>query len=604
MKSHTIKASKKQNSKNVIQSSNHKILLSPLIFIVAILPFIMHSYQFDSGLGQFTWFANDDTKVDIFLYYKQCFLLIACSVMLLFITCNILKKHLILSLTPALIPIFVYGILALLSTFLSEHLQFGFKGIYEQFESIFVLLGYCLIVYYAYLFVKNEGDVKLLLKYLLYSIIVFSIIGFLQILAFDPVVSNFGKKLYLGREYWDYLDKFTLSFSAHRVYLTLYNPNYVGSYTSLLIPVLSGLLVMEKGTKQKIFYSVGLMGMIICLIGSQSLTGMVAVAVTLLLFLFFFRKYIFKNKKIILSIVSICVIGILSLTALNKDKITTLLNKFNMQKTTPSLTNIETGDDLIITYKGEDLKISLLNEDNNFMLSITDQNNTPLSYTINEEGKYVLDSGNLSGIEISLIVYDNLLCINVKIDDKDWLFTNQTEDGTYYYVNSTGKLDKIISADSSLFTGYEKIASGRGYIWSRTIPLLRENILLGSGADSYIYTFPQQDYVNLYNAGFDGQVLTRPHNLFLQIGVQSGVLSLIAFFVFYFMYFISSIIIYKNGNYDSYLKYVGVSIFLGTIGYLITGISNDSTITVAPVFWVLIGTGIAINNIIRRKETK
>ena len=43
------------------------------------------------------------------------------------------------------------------------------------------------------------------------------------------------------------------------------------------------------------------------------------------------------------------------------------------------------------------------------------------------------------------------------------------------------------------------------------------------------------------------------------------------------------------------MEQTGVSIFIGTIAYLITGISNDSTITVAPIYWVLIGIGIALN---------
>ena len=34
---------------------------------------------------------------------------------------------------------------------------------------------------------------------------------------------------------------------------------------------------------------------------------------------------------------------------------------------------------------------------------------------------------------------------------------------------------------------------------------------------------------------------------------------------------------------------------LGIIGYLISGISNDSTITVAPLFWALLGIGFAVN---------
>jgi O-antigen ligase len=119
---------------------------------------------------------------------------------------------------------------------------------------------------------------------------------------------------------------------------------------------------------------------------------------------------------------------------------------------------------------------------------------------------------------------------------------------------------------------------------------------LGSGADTFIFEFPQQDYVNLYNYGYVDQLVTKPHSLYLQIGVQTGVLSLLALIVFYFMYFISSFKLYIKGQFMTYYSKVGLSIFIGTFSYLICEIANDSSITVAPVFWVLIGLGIAINH--------
>lgn len=582
--------------------TNNKIFLVPLIFIASILPFIMHSYQYDTGLGQFPWFS-DDEKLDIFLFYKQIYLIICCVIMLVFISYNIARKKIKLSILPIFIPIFIYGFLALISTIFSKYPGYGVSGIYEQFESIFVLLGYCLIIYYAYLFVKSESDVQVIMKYLLYSVLAFAIIGLLQALALDPIVSEMGKKLYMGREYWDYLDGYTLTFDLHRVYLTLYNPNYVGSYTALLIPLLFGLFALEKETKKKVLYFIGFIGLMISLIFSNSKTGLIAVFVSFIFFLFFFRKYIFKNKKIALCLFGICVVGVTALTFINYSKVSDLMNNiFKIQKVTPNLTNIQTGEELIFTYKGEHFKVSIENDNNNIGFMIADSNNNPIPYDINDDGSFLLNNGVLAGITVSPLIYDNKICVDVKIDNKEWIFTNQLGDNTYYYLNSIGKFDKIISADSALFTGYESVATSRGYIWSRTIPLLKDHILLGSGADSYIYTFPQQDYVNLYNSGFDGQVLTRPHNLYLQMGVQTGVISLIAFLVFYIMYFINCVSIYRNGIFNSFKHVVGVSIFLGTIGYMITGISNDSTITVAPVFWVLLGTGIAINHMIKQNQ--
>ncbi|BCJ93369.1 polymerase [Anaerocolumna cellulosilytica] len=586
-------------------SGSNKIFLLPLVFISAILPFIMRSYQFSTNLGQFAWFAEDDTKVDIFLFYKQVFLLIACTVMLVCLIYKIVKEKITLSVIPALIPVFLYGIMALLSTLFSKYSSFGYKGVYEQFESVFALLGYCLIVYYAYLFIQTEEDVRFILKYLLYSVLAFSLLGLLQAINLDPIVSDIGKRIYLGREYWDYLDKFTLSFEPGRVYLTFYNPNYVGSYTALIIPILLGLLLTEKEGKKKICYILGLLGMGISLIRSGSETGMIALFVAILFFIFFFRKYIFKYKKIIFPIAGI---GAVCIVVLIGVKFTTITEKvqsvFNLNQATPSITSIKTEEDLTITYKGNDLKLNLFVDSNGIILLPMDKDMNSLPFSTNENGKYTMEDERFAGIEMSIVTYNDIVCLDVSIEGTEWVFTNQLEnDSTYYYLNAVGKFDKIVAADSAVFSGYESLATGRGYIWSRTIPLLKDRILLGSGAETYMMAFPQQDYVQKANYGFGGQLLTRPHNLYLQIGVQTGVVSLLAFLVFYIMYFISSIRIYKNGTFDSYLSIVGVSTFLGTIGYMITGLSNDSSITVAPVFWVLIGIGIAINYRLKLSKT-
>ncbi len=51
------------------------------------------------------------------------------------------------------------------------------------------------------------------------------------------------------------------------------------------------------------------------------------------------------------------------------------------------------------------------------------------------------------------------------------------------------------------------------------------------------------------------------------------------------------------------LESCGVAIFIGTISYMVTGIANDSSITVAPMFWVFMGLGIFINYKIKTDRT-
>lgn len=586
---------KTSKDKRVV-SNNNKAYMIPLILIMSILPLIMNSYEYDSGLSNFNWYPNKNFHIDIFLYYKQLFFIIVCFIMFILVIFKVYKDRKKIRFFPTFIPLFIYGFLALTSTIFSEHFAFGIKGIYEQFESIFVILGYCLLVYYAYLFIDTEEDIKFIIKYFLIGIFIMIIIGLLQFIGFDLFGTNFVKKLYIAKKYWNQLDNITLTFGDKIVYLTLYNPNYVGLYVGLILPFITGLLLTERKIKHVTKYILVIIGLIICLIGSKSKAGIIGLFISLLFLVIFFRKYIFRNKMVTLALAGI---GIVSMAFIIIAKGNTISNSIHNlltpTKSSVSLTDIKTEEALTITYKNNDLVIT--SDPNNIAnVFIKDTNGNDISSTYDSTiNKYIINDERFAGISIVTDYLDNILCTQITIDGKDWIFSNQLGDNTYYYLNVYGKYDKINKADSAIFTGYETFATGRGYIWSRTIPLLKNNIILGSGADTYAFEFPHEDYVNYYNFGFEGQVLTKPHSMYLQIGVQSGVISLIAFIVFYLMYFISSFKLYIKGHFDNYFKQVGVSIFIGTIAYMIIGISNDSSITVAPIAWALVGIGIACN---------
>ena len=82
--------------------------------------------------------------------------------------------------------------------------------------------------------------------------------------------------------------------------------------------------------------------------------------------------------------------------------------------------------------------------------------------------------------------------------------------------------------------------------------------------------------------------------------IQSGVLSLICFVVFYVWYLISSIRIYYKIAFDNTTVVLGFSIMLGTLGYMVMGLTNDSTVTVAPLYWLMIGIGVGINTKLKK----
>ncbi len=582
------------------------LLLLPVLFVVAVLPLIVRYHEYPTKLENYTWFAAQEKADDYFLYWKQQWFIIMLILMVCIVAVRsiLMKKQ--LSFHKIFIPIFVYAALAFLSTIFSKYRSYGFIGIFQQFESIWVLLGYAVIVYYIYLMVETEKDVSLILNALLCSAIFLGLLGVSQAFGKDFWLTSAGLSLIYPANMKG--AGIQAVFGEKRVYMSLYNPNYVGVYTALVVPVFITLLSFCRNWKKIVLYLVAISGILVGMFGSQSKAGLVGIAAAACFLIIMLRKYLFRRWYIPVGGAIIIICGFLVINAVNHNAyLESILSLFRDTKTEePALSEIQTLDDCVeITYKGNKMRVSANLEEDSFEFLIKDQEDKIIECDFNTETLTwsVIDE-RFSGIIITPVNLNGVLGFSVVIDGKSWYFANQLyeNDDSYYYWNIYGKFDKIVM-DEPAFRGIENFATNRGFIWAHTIPLLKKYIFLGAGAESFVFVYPQRDYVNLYNYGYGQQLLTKPHNLYLQIAVQTGVVSLIAFLVFYLIYFISGIRLYFKCNFDTPLSQAGVGIMAGTFGYMIMGLTNDSCITVAPVYWVLLGLGVTINFLVKKQKT-
>ena len=171
-------------------------------------------------------------------------------------------------------------------------------------------------------------------------------------------------------------------------------------------------------------------------------------------------------------------------------------------------------------------------------------------------------------------------------------------------MNYTYKPDEIVTAEAAVFTEYDTFFGNRGYLWSRSIPLLKKYIVLGSGADTFSIVFPQDDYVVRTNAGYQDQLITKPHSMYLQYGIQYGMAALICFMVMAVMYGVQSLKLCWKADFKDKYSCLALGIFLGVLGYGIMGISNDSCVALAPIAWAMLGFGFAVNAIVKEKQEK
>ena len=152
-------------------------------------------------------------------------------------------------------------------------------------------------------------------------------------------------------------------------------------------------------------------------------------------------------------------------------------------------------------------------------------------------------------------------------------------------MNYTGK-NQIFGRAKTIenqFSMEEKAGSGRVHIWNMTIQVLSENPILGTGPENL-----KEHFIRTNNEGFiaykkrTGKTVDKAHSEILHIAAVSGIPA-----AFLFLLFIS-IIFWKNRRFI-FQFYSSTILFYSILAYLLQAQFNISIISVAPIFWALLG---------------
>ncbi len=576
--------------------------LIPLILLLTVVPLIVYMYKYETGLVQFDWSSLLDEKYDFFMYYKAIAVIIIGAVMCILLAYRYKTKQKQFKLCYEFIPLVVYAGFTVLSSVFSQYRYFSFHGASEVFESLWVLLGYCVIAFYAYQFVNTFEELDCIMEWMTIGLIVMLALGVGQALGYDFFVSDIGKEIITGGLSKHY--QLDLNFEKGRVFLSVYNPNYVASYFSLMIPMEIALFIRHKKWYFKALYAVMLIASLICLLASGNRSGIVAFAVTGIVVVLLFFKKILKAWKFVLP--AAVVAGVIFAMFLSRNDL--IVEKFVRLFTAPpipddAISQIVTEEDIAITYQGEVCHISYDVEEDGFInIAISDDAGQTLNSTFNEnEYIYTVEDERFPGFSVQAVNLNEEIVLNVLADNINWYF-KKGDDGTYYYYTIFGRWDKISNPPRVAEKFLERTFEERGTIWSKTIPMLKNSILFGTGADTYTVTYPQDDYVRKVYDGAQQSLDVKPHCFYLQVGVQSGIPALIAILVFYIWYFVTGVKLYRDASFADGMEVLGAGLMFATFTYMVVSLLNDSTVTVAPIFWVMMGLGISVNEMVKRKK--
>ncbi len=598
--------SKNSRSRQVTKHDYDFLYLIPIIIFSAIVPLVVYMHVIPLTQIEIDNWKGGVESYDFFSYWKAIIIRVTGALAVMCVILKVYTNKLDVKKTNYYIPIAVYSLFVVLSTILSPYKEVASRGFVDRFEGVYVILSYVLMMLVTINFVKNEKHVKIVTIGILISASVIGIIGVLQFMGIDILEGGFSALL--PEQYKPYADAFTFNFGKYTIYSTLYNTNYVGSYMVMAFSISLAIFLYVKKAGLKI-----VTGLLTCLtfanlIGCRSRAGLVGAIFALFIMLILYRKVLRRNLIYVGGIIALCVIGFVVFNTISQGG---LARKYlgELKSIIASVTSSSTVENQ--KYPIKDIQI---NANELTITTITEQFNT-----VWQDGTFSFYDGNGNAIENSIINNSTQILLSdaryqkyvlrvaganafdLTINGLYPLRIVGTDDNRIAIVGERGKfVYKLDYPESFGFEGKEKFASNRGYIWSRSIPMLKKALIKGTGPDTYAIAFPQRDYVGkLKTFNMVNMIVDKPHNMYLQIGVNTGVVSLLAIIALFAMYFISSVKLYFKNKYEDNISYLGLAMFIAFCGYAVTGLFNDSIVSVAPVFWVVLGLGICCNILVR-----
>lgn len=580
----------------------------PIMFIIAIIPLITFGKIVELPLDEANFWKGGTTHIDFFCYYKSIVFIIATLAAFAAYGGLFLDNKLSLQREKRYyIPMSIYALFTIISTVMSQNKNVSLVGFIEMYQGMSVLLCYMLITFILINYTNDERDVKIIVYSFVAVTIVEGLLGLSQYFGYDFLQSPLGQWLITPKE----LEGFDLKFAFGKftIYGTMYNTNFVGSFGALVLPLTTILYLFAKGKKKTVIFGLCALLAFATWIGCNSRAGYLGIIAAFILGAIIFRKIIKEKYKKALILLAGFLVIVFGFNSLAEGRVLGQFSRLNPANEVKNIGNIKEQQTIKfeeVSVKDNSFTIKTNNETlicsiEDSTLSFKDEKGNILDVEVDEDGYIKLVDEKYAGysfimpIEKSSQIKCNLYGRNLEI--------YITPDQKMKVISLNNKLTEPIEAPRlKIFDGRETFASNRGYIWSRTIPMMKDTILVGYGPDNYPMVFPQEDYVGRFNVGSYGMtdiVVDKPHNMFLQTAINTGVISLIALLVMWAIYLIDSLKLYISGNMKTFVEYMGASVFLSITAYLVAGIFNDNVISVAPLFWILLGTGIGINKMIR-----
>lgn len=619
--------------------------------IVAFVPLIVYMYpDFSTGVTR-EILEKKDAFIDLFTYYKMVWLiLLTFGVFVWYLQQKSFLGEGFIWLKQ---PLIIYSCSAIIATVFSVHKDLSIRGDYYRYEGLLVHISYMVIVYLFAVLIRKKKDLEFVFIGLLVSSSLIGIVGLLQFSGFDPIFSKLGTELFVPF----YLRRslpadFALNSSESKLLigLTFGNTNFAGSFLSMIYSLTLGFFLGGSGLK-KLFLLLANSLIYFNLLGTCARSAIYSGIIGGTLLLFLFRNAISRQLRWLALLACIYIVIPFAMDAYTlKNGLPRFFSTSLGRSTVYSVPygNFEDiifdGDNATVVFDGTKLVISIVDgkigffdlkkqaipyrllvekKQSEFATSETatsdlltskiegfqSQSSTGGAYSrssLASNTNYLVSFSDYRFSGFLINSWPDLSVLKISRGGVS-LLIGHTNDG-FKLLDAKGRPTDLLPVETWGFKGYEGFASNRGYIWSRSLPMLKRTVLFGHGPDTYMAHFPNHDYLGKLRVWPGGlsSIVEKPHNLFLQIALNIGFIALLAVISLWVFYFKESVRVYFAIDFSNQLQVYGVSIFCAIVTYLVNSMFNDSIVGIAQIFWALLGMGFAANRMViaERAEKK
>lgn len=608
-----------------------------LVIVVGVMPLIVR-FADRRTPPDIVWLMGHVSHFDMFTVWKAAFIGVPAIIMVAYLLLDWLAGGKIPKLKPYVkkVPVMLglgFLFLALVSTLFSSYRHTAWFGAKHREEGFLMWVAYFVVFTTAMLYVRHPKYAKPIIAALTFSSIIMGAIGVSQLMGVDFFNTGFASWLVtLGTRAERVGANFTI---AHG---TLFNPNTFGKYTAMVAPI---LLVAGATAKARVWQRIlVLLGGILMFVGifaSGSLGGLIGViTATMVLVITYICSLIFAPKVedapkgktgLVLGIfagaVLLGAVAVFAVPQLNH-RVTTLINRLQEAAAAETRT-VERihfyGNSKYVTLDGQavyTVTLHGLEMDVDHWVTVYDSTGTPVTPVETEyaalQKVYTFAFENRE-IRVEKIDGFALIAQDAPRHGNNFIFTLEDErlHIVRFHIREGMSIFDILEAGHATdisqpipawgFYGRETWGSSRGYIWSRSFPLMPRTAIIGTGPDTYFNVFPHHDAGGLQLA-FNNPytIVDKAHNMFLQTWITTGGISAIVLFALFGHYIFTTFFALVKAKAKNDLFGLRLGLLAGISGFVMASMATDSTIGSTGVFFVLLGLGYGLEYFVKKEE--